>query len=187
MKKLGIWLAALAACMFVSLAAQAANTAIVRLKPYQATYLTVDALGSPKAGWMQVDDFAAAIEQTLNIGAQSTGAGAGKVTYHPMSFSTAPSSVDATLFTMAASGTAFEQIEVEILNGTNVVQLYRYKLAAIKTIAWVLDKTTGKMKVQYSFEYGGFHILTPMGGKTFAAGWDRVKNVKDTPTDLTIP
>jgi hypothetical protein len=44
------------------------------------------ALPRPLArGLFEIEDFSFDLEQTLNIGSQSTGAGAGKVTFNPFS------------------------------------------------------------------------------------------------------
>jgi len=40
---------------------------------------------SSKPGWFEVKDFSFDVAQTLNIGSQSSGAGAGKITFNPFS------------------------------------------------------------------------------------------------------
>src|SRR3954451_9579978 len=58
----------------------------------------------------EIEDFSFDIEQTLNIGSQSTGAGAGKVTFNPFSITRKIDKSSPTFFQMACSGTAFKQV-----------------------------------------------------------------------------
>ena len=51
--------------------------------------------------------------QTLNIGAQSTGAGAGKITFNPLSFTRRPDSLSPQFFAMCCSGTPFRKVTLE--------------------------------------------------------------------------
>lgn len=50
----------------------------------QPAELTEDQTANVVGGF-EIEDFSFDIEQTLNIGSQSTGAGAGKVTFNPFS------------------------------------------------------------------------------------------------------
>src|SRR3954470_16812191 len=52
------------------------------------------------------------VEQTLNIGSQATGAGAGKITFNPLSFSRPVDGASPIFFQNAASGTPYRTIEV---------------------------------------------------------------------------
>ena len=53
----------------------------------------------------EIDDFSFDIEQTLNIGSQASGAGAGKVTFNPFSITRKTDRASPLLFEMACSGT----------------------------------------------------------------------------------
>jgi hypothetical protein len=110
MKKSLIKLCTLTACFAASAVLQAQDTVYLRLTNNDGTVLTSSnpAAGKP-SGWFEVKDFSFNVEQTLNIGSQSSGAGAGKITFNPLSFSIAPGSLDPKLFAMAASGTALKQ------------------------------------------------------------------------------
>ena len=178
------------ACVLASATASAATTVFIRLKPYNAPYMTTETQAGGKPGWQQVEDFNFNIEQTLNIGSQSTGAGAGKVMFNPLSISIAPSSLDPNFFSLACAGTPFEQVDLMIMNGNAVVQLLHYKLVAIKTMGWMLDSTTHNLKMVYTFEYGGLQMVTPSATpakKAFNAGWNRVRNVSDPPPHEPLP
>src|SRR4051794_37054555 len=66
------------------------------------------AAGKVKDNWtglFEIEDFSFDIEQTLNIGSQSTGAGAGKVTFNPFSITRKIDVSSATFFEQACSGT----------------------------------------------------------------------------------
>ncbi len=55
-----------------------------------------------KSGLFEIEDFSFDIEQTLNIGSQSTGAGAGKVTFNPFSITRKIDRASPTLFEQPA-------------------------------------------------------------------------------------
>src|SRR3954454_3582922 len=110
-------------------------------------------------GLFEIEDFSFDIEQTLNIGSQSTGAGAGKVTFNPFSITRKIDVSSPTLFSMACSGTPFEEVALGLRKssgGTTTGRIYlvfRFKLVAVKTISWSYDDESPKETV--TFEYGG--------------------------------
>src|ERR1700759_4147058 len=61
-------------------------------------------------GLFEIENFSFDIEQVLNIGSQSTGAGAGKVTFNPFSIDRKIDVSSPRLFEMACSGTPFMQV-----------------------------------------------------------------------------
>jgi type VI secretion system secreted protein Hcp len=143
----------------------------------------------------EVEDYSFDIEQTLNIGSQSGGAGAGKVTFNPFSITRKIDQASPTLFEMACSGTAFKSVTLALRKstgtgggGANVSGMiflrFDFKLVAVKTISWSHDDESPKETV--TFEYGGMQIRyapqDPSGAlKTaIAKGWNRVRNVQDT-------
>ncbi|WP_210326193.1 hypothetical protein, partial [Bradyrhizobium guangdongense] len=77
----------------------------VRFSMYDGTTFTVD--GNKLFG---LHGFSFSDDQTLNIGSQSTGAGAGKVTFNPLHLSFSQLGLDPKLFQMLASGTAFKEV-----------------------------------------------------------------------------
>jgi type VI secretion system Hcp family effector len=58
----------------------------------------------------EIDDFSFDIEQTLNIGSQSSGAGAGKVTFNPFQITRKVDSASPQFFQMAVRGTLFRSV-----------------------------------------------------------------------------
>ena len=149
----------------------------------------------PSSGLFEVDDYSFDIQQTLNIGSQSSGAGAGKVTFNPFSITRRIDCASPTLFQMSCSGTPFQLVGLGLRKSSGgaasgvMVLAFTFKLVAVKTISYVHDDEAPKETV--TFEYGGLCIqyaqqkpdgslLAPTVG-----GWDRVHNVASLdPTKL---
>lgn len=143
----------------------------------------------------EVEDFSFDIEQTLNIGSQSSGAGAGKITFNPFSITRKIDKASPTFFQMACSGTAFQVVSLVLRkssgagagnNDTSGVAFLRFdfRLVAVKTISWSHDDESPKETV--TFEYGALAIqygqqdTNGAVGTTYPIiqkGWNRVKNV----------
>ena len=141
----------------------------------------------------EVEDFSFDIEQTLNIGSASAGAGAGKVTFNPFSITRKVDKVSPLLFQMACSAAPFETVVLALASSAGVATAggaagqifvrFDFKLVAVKTISWGYDADSPNERV--TFEYGGLQVRysqqNPNG--TFAqpsvGGWNRVKNVQD--------
>jgi len=63
-----------------------------------------------KGNTFEIDDFSFDIEQVLNVGSQSSGAGAGKVTFNPFQITKEIDSASTQLFQMAINGEAIKSI-----------------------------------------------------------------------------
>jgi type VI secretion system secreted protein Hcp len=146
----------------------------------------------------EVEDYSFDIEQTLNIGSQSSGAGAGKVTFNPFSITRKIDCASPTFFEYACSGTAFQAVSLALRKSVGasaggaevsgmVFLRFDFKLVAVKTISWSHDDESPKETV--TFEYGGLQIRYAQqeaSGKLMTAmkgGWNRVKNIKDQTAD----
>lgn len=140
-------------------------------------------------GLFEVEDYSFDIEQTLGIGSQSTGAGAGKVTFNPFSITRKVDKSSPIFFQNACSGKAFKSVFLGMRKSagneaTGVFFLvFQFKLVAVKTVGWAHDDEAPKETV--TFEYGGLivkygqqdpngRIQSPVPG-----GWNRVKNKAD--------
>jgi type VI secretion system secreted protein Hcp len=140
----------------------------------------------------EIDDYSFDIEQVLNIGSQSSGAGAGKVTFNPFQITRKTDKASPILFDMACSGTAFKQVSLALRKSAGGTQSgvfflrFDFKLVAVKTISWSHDETSPKEAV--TFEYGGLLVRycqqKPDGSLQTAipGGWNRVRNVQDHTT-----
>jgi len=149
------------------------------------------ALGYPPNGNIfEIEDFSFDVEQTLNIGSQSSGAGAGKITFNPFTITRKTDRSSPLLFQMACSGTPFQSVCLVLrksaggtASGIGFLR-FTFKLVAVKTIAWAHD--TAVPKETLTFEYGGMVMeywpQLPNGslGPRVVDGWNRVKNIADT-------
>jgi type VI protein secretion system component Hcp len=141
----------------------------------------------------EVEDYSFDIEQVLNIGSQSTGAGAGKITFNAFSITRKIDRSSPILFDMACSGTAFKQVSLALRKSAGGMQSgviflrFDFKLAAVKTISWSHDDESPKETT--TFEYGGMLIRycqQKADGSLNTAipgGWNRVKNIQDHTTN----
>ena len=157
----------------------------VRFVGYDDKALTGD---NGKAEWFEVSDPNYSGEQVLNLLAASSGVGAGKVTFNPLSFTLGSSVATDKLEQMLASGQPLKAIELvgyTFDNHTPVkVSETAFKLVGVKS--GEVDVGSGAHK--FSFEYGGLvesqatfdSFGQPNGAVT--AGWDRIKNVADNST-----
>ena len=153
-----------------------------------------DELGKPfvdaKAGHIfEVDDYSFDVEQTLNIGSQSTGAGAGKIVFNPFSITRKIDKSSPMLFSNACAGKAFQSVSLGMRKSAGVdasglfFLRFDFKLVAVKSISWSHDDESPKETV--AFEYGGLQIryrAQNAGGsldKTIPAGWNRTTNTVD--------
>lgn len=203
MKKIAVCLVGLLIC-FGSLVAQAQNI-YMKVTPYAGASptdnispggrpLTVDGKLIDLSNYLQVSSVQYDFEQTLNIGSQSTGAGAGKIAFHPLTITKTADQLSPPLFAAMASGTPYQFIEFLFVSAPTTsrpVVLYKVllKLAAVKTMSVssvACPSGCPGIAESVSFEYGGYVVFTytqkPDGaivpGKV--AGWNRVKNISDT-------
>lgn len=144
----------------------------------------------------EIEDYSFDIEQTLNIGSQSTGAGAGKVTFNPFSITRKIDRASPTLFQNACSGTPFKLVSLVLRKSaggdTAGVGFLRYdfKLVAVKTISISHDDESPKENI--TFEYGGLVVRyspqKPDGtmDALINTGWNRVKNISDADPAVVI-
>lgn len=179
------------------LAAVACQTALAQDTPITATTTTITILTTPYSGSggpcsvFAAESIMSDITQTLNIGSQGSGAGAGKVTFNPFTIAKQVDSCSATLFVHAASGTAFKELIAVVesrpsVNGapglpTGQTFMIRLGLAAVAT----LDDTASdgaKLLEKVTLDFGDLTIAqfdAVSGRMASCTGWDRVRNVQD--------
>lgn len=146
-----------------------------------------------RCGLFEVEDYSFDIEQVLNIGSQSSGAGAGKVTFNPFSITRKIDCASPQFFQMACSGTPFETVALGMRKSAGgdatgiFFVVFTFKLVAVKTISWAHDDESPKETV--TFEYGGLNIMytqqKPDGSPYVKdhGGWNRVKNISADDVD----
>jgi type VI secretion system secreted protein Hcp len=141
----------------------------------------------------EVEDYSFDIEQQLNIGSQSTGAGAGKITFNPFSITRKIDKSSPLFFQMACAGTPFQTVYLCLRKSAGsaagdqssglIFLRFDFKLVAIKTISWSHDDESPKETM--TFEYGGLQVRYSQqlaNGQMqppIAQGWNRVKNISD--------
>ena len=150
----------------------------------------------------EIEDYSFDIEQTINIGSQSGGTGAGKVTFNAFSITRKIDQASPVLFEQCCGGSAFKQVSIalrksggEAASGGSstmtsgvVFVRFDFKLVAVKTISWAHDDESPKETV--TFDYGGllirYNAQNPDGSlysSVKQGGWNRVKNRVDQTTD----
>jgi type VI protein secretion system component Hcp len=165
----------------------AQTSVFVKLTPYPNSGITLvdENPGTAHTGQIALSTISNGEIQTLNIGSQSTGAGAGKILFDSINFTKPISINSSTLFSMMCSGTPFKFAEFSYYNSSNQI-IYRQtlSLAAVKSMA----RTTASCSSgcpgiieNISFEYGTevFTYYTTPGNLNsgISKGWDRVHNV----------
>jgi|SwirhirootsSR3_FD_contig_31_27755358_length_656_multi_2_in_0_out_0_1 type VI secretion system secreted protein Hcp len=150
-----------------------------------------------EGGLFEIEDFSFDIEQTLNIGSQSTGIGAGKITFNPFSITRKIDRFSPILFERSCSGTPWQKVVLGLRKSSGgqtaaVTYLaFIFKMVGVKTISWSYDDESPKETT--TFEYGGLqiHYASQNPNGTFdniiPGGWNRVRNVKDTEEDDIKP
>lgn len=138
----------------------------------------------------EIDDFSFDIEQVLNIGSQSSGAGAGKVTFNPFQVTRKTDRASPKLFMMCCGGQHFKQVVLCIrraggdttTSGTTFLR-FDFGLVAVKTISWSGSDGDEAPKEEVTFEYGALkvqYIQQGTGGQGMGApipgSWNRVWN-----------
>jgi type VI secretion system secreted protein Hcp len=149
-----------------------------------------------QSGLFEVEDYSFDIEQVLNIGSQSTGAGAGKVTFNPFSITRKIDCASPVFFEMACSGKSFQTFGLGLRKSAGnqasgvMFLAFTFKLVAVKTVSWAHDDESPKETV--TFEFGGLAIQyamqKPDGGldAVIPGGWNRVKNIQDADPTTVI-
>lgn len=180
-----------------------ATSAYLVFTPYGGPPVTTEGTHAPIADLLgvqhpgntllEISDYSFDVEQTLNIGSQSSGAGAGKITFNPFSITKKIDVLSPLLFQDCASGRPFEKLDLLIVKNAGnarpfVFLQYTLKLVAVKTIAYADSDQSPEEQV--SFEYGGLQLrYSAQGsdgkrGEVLAAGWNRVRNIQDVGDDI---
>ncbi len=138
--------------------------------------------------FFKLTTFTQNVVQTLNIGSQSTGSGAGKIAFNPFVFTRPVDAISGTLFSRCASGTPFQTVEIFFADATNrIMSKQLYKLVAVKTISWSSASCSSdcpSVIENISMQYGGqMDFIYKTGDKYLSApiinGWNAVLNVSD--------
>lgn len=154
----------------------------------------------------EIDDFSFDIEQVLNIGSHSSGAGAGKVTFNPFQITRKTDRASPTLFLMCCAGQHFQQVSLFLRRAGGAASgvtdtsasgatassgltflRFDFRLVAVKTISWSGADGDESPKEEVTFEYGALQVQYQQQdekGAAFSKGatssaWNRVYNNND--------
>jgi hypothetical protein len=116
----------------------------------------------------EVQDYSFDIEQTLSVGSQSSGAGAGKITFHPLTVTTRPGLQTSALFRAMADGSVFPSGELTVPSRRGGVLLdTKFRLVSVKSLG-ELGHGDAVPHEQITFEYGAVAFpsipVPPTGG-----------------------
>jgi type VI secretion system Hcp family effector len=119
---------------------------------------TASNVGPNTGGVFEIDDFSFGIEQTLNIGSQSGGSGAGKATFTPFQITKKVDSATPQLFESAISGAAFREVKCSFYsanasNGTSSPYLTAILTNAIISKFKVESGADGTPRAKFWFQY----------------------------------
>ena len=119
-------------------------------------------------------NFASTFQQTLNIGSQSGGAGAGKVTFQPFTMTKLPDASSPQLFTWLASSTALQSAKIQLYGKDgSVAETFDCSLVALSSLTTTnTGAATDSLFEQLSIEAGA--VTESVGSST--GGWNRVTN-----------
>lgn len=144
----------------------------------------------------EIDDFNFDIEQVLSIGSQSSGAGAGKVTFNPFTITRKTDRVSPLLYMMCCAGQHFSQVSLclrragggvtatsgSVTSGTTFLR-FDFALVAVKTISWSGSDGDEAPKEEVALEYGALKVTYQQQDVTGGAkgglvsqAWNRVYN-----------
>ncbi len=134
-------------------------------------------------------------EQALNIGSQSTGAGAGKVTFNPFTFTKKSDVNSVDFWNRLCTGSTFQKVSLDVTKaggGATTPQScmsFTMGLVAVKSITFSLDDGDESPKETITLEYGQISYTASMNAdgtaaKPLAAAWNLLKNTVLDPTKI---
>jgi type VI protein secretion system component Hcp len=149
--------------------------------------------GSTTVTTIEVTAFNFDAVQTLNIGSQSSGAGAGKVVFNPFSFTRRPDGHSADFWSRLCSGTPFQKVTATVTKtGSDNVPVFTFTmgLVAVKTVTLAASEGDNNFVETITMEYGqaAYSAATMNAdgtvGTAVGAGWNRVKNMQIDATKI---
>jgi hypothetical protein len=171
--------------IFVALCALALSAASVAHAKPVGTLSCTSSTGQVK---FNVSYFTFGVETPLNIGSQSSGAGAGKVTFQPLEVHAALSTF-ASLVEPAASGKAFQNCILRTTFNDGSEAEFEFKLIAIETLtasaSMPAQPNEPARYTDVKFEYGQVEVRSVTGiddggtGSIIQGGWNQVQNQND--------
>jgi type VI secretion system secreted protein Hcp len=159
-----------------------------------------------KPGYVfEIDDFSFDIEQIINMGSQSSGAGAGKITFNPYQITRKTDRISPTLFNMCCAGMHFQTVSLYLrraggqavpgaaqASGTTFLR-FDFALVLVATVSWSGSDGDEACKEEVTFQYGALQVRyqqqkadgTAQGG-VIGQAWNRINNVGSWPPNGKI-
>lgn len=143
----------------------------------------------------EVEDYSFDIEQTINLGSQSGGGAAGRVTINPVSITRKIDNASAYFYQMCCQGVAFKFVALGLRKATGTIQQFflrfDFKMVYVKTISWAHDEESPKETIAFSFGAMIVRYLPQQPDGTLYStvaqgGWNQVKNVTDVSPTTAI-
>lgn len=122
---------------------------------------TPDATGTANSLTTQVSWYSVGLQNTVSIGSQSGGAGAGKVTFSPADLHISLSKFTEFL-PIAQTGRALQQCTLVSTAGNGVTATYTFQLVAVASVTAVAGAGNGPNSVAYTdlqLEYGALTVM----------------------------
>ncbi len=165
---------AIAACIVAVVGAGAAVASAATntqgIVPNAVAQLTLTPRTGPPIVF-EVQDYSFDVEQTLSIGSQSSGAGAGKVTFNPFTITTRPGTQTAALFRAMGDGSVFPSAELIVPGPRGQVRLdVKFRTIAPKSLREYAGGGGGSgfPAEDVSFVYGALElahtVISPIAG-----------------------
>ena len=145
---------------------------------------TLACTGSTGQIKFNVSFFTFGVEDPLNIGSQSSGAGAGKVTFQPLEVHAALSTF-ASLVGPATEGKDFQSCILTTAFGDGAQSEFEFKLVVISSLAAAASSPAQQGEparyTDVKFEYGAVEVKSSGSGddggvSNIPPGWNRVQN-----------
>jgi hypothetical protein len=134
-----------------------------------------------------ISGFDFSVQSATSIGAASTGAGAGKVTFNPLVVTRAIDASSPTLFLSSASGSTFKQMLLSVVKTSggqpHIVEQWQFGLVAAKSLDFTPTLETD------TFEYGAIRFITYQQQSdgtltpSNVGAWNRISNS----TSVSLP
>ena len=140
----------------------------------------------------EVKDYSFGYEQILNMSSQSTGIGAGKVTFNPFSITRAIDKSSPKMFQYMCAGMHFQDVFLGLRKAVGgetsgkFFMLFKFHLVGVKTLNWAHDEESPTESIE--FEYGAIQLQYSQQDKKGAlatpvpASWSRLTNTSTFPT-----
>ena len=138
---------------------------------------------------IEIDSFDFTVDTTLNIGSQTSGAGAGKVTFEPLTVVRRLDKNSPTLFQVTAGGRTFPTVVLTVVTHASgksrILAQWKLSLVALKSVEYTSPDTETDQ-----FEYGAStftYYNQSTGGQTTqnTGSWNRVTNTPVTQQNLS--